>query len=65
MATTLQESLHWCTPCASEAWFEVVVFDDGFGDASERACVDCGHAIVVGLAFVDAHDLELTQPLAA
>lgn len=55
--------LHHCTPCGAETWHEVVVFDDGFGDDTERACVDCGSAVFVSVAFVDAELFEV--PVAA
>jgi hypothetical protein len=57
------ETLHWCSPCGSETFHEVVVFEDGFGDESERACVDCGAAIVVGVGLLEATPVAV--PLAA
>jgi hypothetical protein len=44
----------WCVPCAAEQPFEVPPCEDGHGeDCLDLACVECGHAIVVGVLLVD------------
>ena len=47
--------LRWCAECSDERPFEVPPCEDGHGlDCLDLACVDCGHAIVVGI-LVDEH----------
>ena len=42
--------LRWCASCESERAFEVPPCEDGHGlDCLDLACVDCGHAVVLGL----------------
>lgn len=46
--------LRWCAGCAGEQLFEVPPCQDGHGlDCPDRACVSCGHALVVGLVAAD------------
>lgn len=40
----------WCAGCADERAFEMPPCeDDHGGDCLDLACVECGHAIVVGI----------------
>ena len=42
--------LRWCAGCSDERPFETPPCEDGHGlDCVDLACVDCGHAIVVGV----------------
>ena len=44
----------WCAPCGSETDFEVPPCEDGHGeDCLDLACVECGHAIIVGVLLSD------------
>lgn len=46
--------LRWCAGCADERLFEVPPCEDGHGlDCLDLACVECGHAIVVGILAAD------------
>ena len=41
--------MRWCAGCQDERGFEVPSCEDGHGvDCLDLACVECGHAIVVG-----------------
>ncbi len=43
-------TLRWCAPCGSEQPFEVPPCEDGHGeDCLDLACMECGHALVVGV----------------
>ena len=54
--------MRFCHPCGDDRAFEVPPCEDGHGlDCLDLACVECGHAIVVG--FVD--DLVVVEHLAA
>jgi len=45
---------HLCSPCGEERVFEVPPCEDGHGlDCLDLSCVDCGHAIVVGVLLTD------------
>ncbi len=49
----MSATVRWCSPCASEQLFEAPPCEDGHGeDCVDLACVECGHAIVVGLLIV-------------
>ena len=51
--------LRWCAGCADERPFELPSCQDGHGvDCLDLACVECGHAIVVGVFTADAVVLE-------
>jgi len=42
--------MRWCAGCQDERGFEVPPCEDGHGlDCVDLACVECGHAIVVGV----------------
>jgi len=42
--------VRWCAQCCDDRTFEVPPCEDGHGfDCLDLACVDCGHAIVVGV----------------
>ncbi|MBW3638487.1 MAG: hypothetical protein KY451_01325 [Actinobacteria bacterium] len=46
--------LRWCAGCADGRAFEVPPCEDGHGlDCLDLACVECGHAIVVGIFTAD------------
>ena len=54
--------LRWCAGCQDERGFEVPPCEDGHGlDCLDLACVDCGHAIVVG----HSDDVVVVEHLAA
>lgn len=51
----MSATLRWCSACGSEQLFEVPPCEDGHGeDCVDLACVECGHAIVVGLLIATA-----------
>ena len=42
--------MRWCASCQDDRAFEVPPCEDGHGlDCLDLACVDCGHAVVIGL----------------
>ena len=42
--------IRWCAVCEDERGFELPPCEEGHGaDCLDLACVDCGHAIVVGV----------------
>jgi len=52
--------VRWCAGCQDERGFEVPPCEDGHGlDCVDLACVECGHAIVVGVQgrSVDVEEL--------
>ena len=50
MSDHTARELRWCAECSDERPFEVPPCEDGHGlDCLDLACVDCGHAIVVGV----------------
>lgn len=53
--------LRWCAGCADERAFEVPPCEDGHGlDCLDLACVECGHAIVVGIFAADEVVVEVS-----
>lgn len=51
-------TIRWCADCGDERRFEVPPCDDGHGeDCLDLACVECGHAIVVGVLVADGEVL--------
>ena len=45
--------MRWCAGCGDERGFEVPPCEDGHGlDCLDLACVECGHAVVVGIQEV-------------
>ena len=54
----------WCSACAGERAFETPPCQDDHGDdCLDLACVECGHAIVVGLQA--ASDVSVVEFAAA
>ncbi len=50
MSISTARDVRWCAECQDERPFEVPPCEDGHGvDCLDLACVDCGHAIVVGV----------------
>ena len=50
MSYQTTRDLRWCAGCSDERPFEVPPCEDGHGlDCVDLACVECGHAIVVGV----------------
>ena len=50
MSYQTARDLRWCAQCSDERPFEVPPCEDGHGlDCLDLSCVDCGHAIVVGV----------------
>ncbi len=42
--------MRWCPECAQETAFELPPCEDGHGpDCLDLACVQCGHAVVLGV----------------
>ena len=42
--------MRWCASCQDDRPFETPPCEDGHGlDCLDLACVDCGHAVVIGL----------------
>ncbi len=57
--TTAGALLRWCAPCGGTQLFEVPPCEDGHGeDCLDLACVECGHAVVVGLWLPAADQAE-------
>ncbi len=53
--------IRYCAGCQDERGFEVPPCEDGHGlDCLDLACVECGHAIVVGV-----HEVLLVELAAA
>ena len=56
--------VRWCAGCEGERAFEVPPCEDGHGaDCIDLACVECGHAMVLGVLIAD--DVVLVEVLAA
>ena len=56
--------VRWCAGCSDERAFEVPPCEDGHGlDCLDLACVECGHAIVVGVAVIE--DVVVVELVAA
>ena len=54
MGVQTARDVRWCAECSDERPFEVPPCEDGHGlDCLDLACVDCGHAIVVGMLVGD------------
>ncbi len=54
MSDRTTQDLRWCAECKDERPFEVPPCEDGHGlDCLDLACVDCGHAVVVGVLVDD------------
>jgi hypothetical protein len=50
----MSATVRWCSPCGSEQLFEVPPCEDGHGeDCLDLSCVECGHAVVVGILVSD------------
>ena len=46
----MSSQVRWCAGCADDRLFEMPPCEDGHGsDCPDLACVECGHAIVVGI----------------
>ena len=64
MSDGLNGELRWCAGCAGEQVFELPPCQDGHGtDCLDRACVTCGHALVVGVLLAD--DIVAVEYVAA
>lgn len=51
----MSATVRWCSPCGGETLFEVPPCEDGHGeDCLDLSCVDCGHAVVVGILLSDS-----------
>ncbi len=49
-----ERDVRWCAGCRDERPFETPPCEDGHGlDCLDLACVDCGHAIVVGVLVAE------------
>jgi hypothetical protein len=45
--------IRWCAACAAETLFELPPCVDGHGDdCPDLACVECGHAVIVGVLLM-------------
>ena len=50
----MSATVRWCVSCRGEQFFEVPPCEDGHGeDCLDLSCVECGHAIVVGVLLAD------------
>jgi len=50
MSILTARDVRWCVECSDERPFEMPPCEDDHGvDCLDLACVDCGHAIVVGV----------------
>lgn len=46
----MSSQVRWCVSCADDRHFEMPPCEDDHGfDCLDLACVECGHAIVVGI----------------
>lgn len=62
--TAVLVELRWCAGCADERAFDVPPCEDGHGlDCLDLACVECGHAIIVG--FMDTDEVVVVEFAAA
>ena len=49
----MSETYRWCVGCDDEQVFVAPPCDDGHGEEClDLACIDCGHAITVGVLVV-------------
>jgi hypothetical protein len=56
----MTEQFRWCAGCDVEQVFMAPPCQDGHGlDCLDLACVECGHAIVVGLLIVNGEQSVL------
>jgi hypothetical protein len=56
----------WCPCCRAERLFEIPLCLDGHDlDCPDRACVDCGTAIVVGPMLITRSPIRLAVDTAA
>jgi hypothetical protein len=56
----------WCAGCREVRDFEVPPCEDGHGeDCLDLACVDCGWAVVLGVAVVEPRIAAAAVPSAA
>jgi hypothetical protein len=52
--------MRWCAGCSDDRAFEMPPCQDDHGlDCLDLACVECGHAIVVGVLVADATALTV------
>ena len=50
MSILMARDVRWCAACEDERPFETPPCEDGHGlDCLDLACVECGHAVVVGV----------------
>ena len=50
----MSSEMRWCAGCSDERAFEMPPCQDDHGlDCPDLSCVECGHAIVVGVLMVD------------
>jgi hypothetical protein len=50
----VQIEFRWCAACATKTLFEQPPCEDGHGEEClDLSCVECGHAVVLGLATTD------------
>ncbi len=46
----MSADIRWCAMCTTETVFEAPPCEDGHGlDCLDVACVECGHALVLGV----------------
>lgn len=63
-ALGVAHATRWCAGCADERVFEMPPCQDDHGDdCLDLACVECGHAIVVG--FQEAAEIRALELTAA
>jgi hypothetical protein len=60
----MSAEVRWCAGCSDERAFEMPPCEDGHGlDCVDLACVECGHAIVVGFSIDE--DVVVVELVAA
>ena len=54
----MTEQFRWCSGCDDEQLFLAPPCEDDHGEQClDLACVECGHAIVVGVLLVEQREL--------
>jgi hypothetical protein len=62
----MPHDVRWCAGCQGERAFEMPPCEDGHGlDCLDLACVECGHAIVLGVHGDAVAEVALIEVRAA
>ena len=58
----MQIEFRWCATCATKTLFEQPPCEDGHGEEClDLSCVECGHAVVLGIASADDASISVTR----